>query len=879
MALAPGTRFGPYEVIAPLGAGGMGEVYRAHDAALKRDVALKVLPAALAGDGERRARFEREAQVLAALQHPNIAAIYGLQDNAIVMELAEGDNLAGPRPLDEVVALGREIAAALEYAHERGIVHRDLKPANIKVTPAGQVKLLDFGLAKALAQESAAAELANSPTLTHAATMPGMILGTAAYMAPEQAKGKMVDRRADIWAFGCVLFELLAGAPPFAGETVTEVLAAVITQEPDWRSLPAATPAWLRALLGRCLRKDPRQRLQSMGDARIALEEGASDPSPADAPARPTRRQWPLWALTAAALVLAAGVWWTRRPAAALPALRFELALPAQLHLGYGLALSPDGTRLVFVASDQGRPSLWLRRLDQTTPERLSGTENAQFPFWSPDGAALAFFADGALKRLDLASGTVRTLCSVDAGGARGGSWSSQGVIVFSPGITAALLRVPDTGGAPTPATTVDVRSHGGHRWPAFLPDGRHFIFDAETNSGNPNELAIGQLGSTASTPLLPLSQRSSSVVYADGYLLYSNGGALLAQPFDAAHLRLTGAAAVVAPGVTPVGIGGPTGYVALTASRNGLLAYRGSDEELSQLELVDASGKLLRTAAPPGTYYEPKLSPDGRRVVFGQPGRVPGTNDLWTLNLADGARARLTFSPGDNYKPLWSPDGRWIYFCASSTSAGISSVYRKRSDGSQPAETVYQGDQFYATNSISQDGTRLILDTTAGPTGTDLVWMPVSPGALPAHPTLTPYLRTPAREKNGALSPDGHWVAYQSNGNGEGDWEVFVSGFPVHQAQWQVSNAGGYWPEWSADGKTLYYYDGARLMAVSVTWGASPAFGPPRALFAMQPAANLTEGSPDYSVLADGRGFLINAVSATSAAPIVLSTAWHPRG
>ncbi|MGN6593723.1 MAG: protein kinase domain-containing protein [Terriglobales bacterium] len=871
MPLAAGTRFGPYEIVAPLGAGGMGEVYRAHDAALKRDIALKVLPAALAQDGERRARFEREAQVLASLQHPNIAAIYGLQDNAIVMELAEGVNLAGPLPLDDVLALGRQIAAALEYAHERGIVHRDLKPANIKVTPDGQVKLLDFGLAKALAQETAAAELANSPTLTHAATMPGVILGTAAYMAPEQAKGKAVDRRADIWAFGCVLFELLAGAPPFPGETVTEVLAAVITQEPEWQRLPAATPAWLRSLLGRCLRKDPRQRLQAMGDARIALEE-TEKTSAAAAAGKPGRR-WLPWAVAAAAVALAVAAWWTRRPAAALPALRFELTLPANLHLGYGLAFSPDGTRLVFVASDQGRESLWMRRLDQTTPEFLRGTDNAQFPFWSPDGHALAFFANGALKRLDLATGAVRTLCSVDAGGARGGSWSSQGVIVFSPGITEPLMRVPDTGGTPVPATSVDARSHGGHRWPLFLPDGQHFIFAAETNSSSPNELAIGRLGSTQSTPLLPLNQRSSSAAYADGYLLYSDNGALVVRPFDAAHLRLTGAAEVVAPGITPVGISGPTGYVALTVSNTGLLAYRGSDDQLSQLEMVDAAGKVLRQVTPPGAYFEPRLSPDGQRVVFGQPGHVPGTNDLWTLDLASGARARLTFEARDNYKPIWSADGRWIYYCASTTSAGVSSVYRKRSDGSQPAETLYRGDAFYATNSISQDGTRLILDTTAGPTGTDLVWLPVGAGG---HATLSSYLRTPAREKNGALSPDGRWVAYQSNGNGEGDWEVFVSGFPDHQAQWQVSNGGGYWPEWSADGKTLYYYDGARLMAVSVTWGASPAFGPPRPLFAMQPAANLTEGSPDYSVLPGGRGFLINAFSAATPAPIVVASHWQ---
>jgi len=872
-----GTRIGPYEILAPLGAGGMGEVYRARDARLNREVALKLLPPLLAADPERLARFRREAQTLAALNHPHIAAIFGLEDAdgqlALAMELVDGPPFQGPFPFDDAVPLALQICEALEYAHERGIVHRDLKPANLRLSSDGSLKLLDFGLAKALAADGAsAAHLANSPTLTHMASLPGLILGTAAYMAPEQAKGKPVDRRADIWAFGCVLFEMLAGAPAFNGETVTDVLAAVVTAEPDWSRLPAATPPHIRALLQRTLKKDPRQRLQAIGDARILLQE----PAAAALPSAPSRAPNPLarlapWALVLALAALLAAAWLRRPVPASPPGLQFTLAPPADVLPGLSFALSPDGTQLVFEARSHGKQSLWLRRLDALSFAPIAGTEGGQFPFWSPDSHSIAFFAQGALRRVDLRTGNLQSLCPVATGGARGGSCAPDGTILFTPDVTQPIMRIPAAGGTPTRATSFSlVKDEGSDRWPFFLPDGRHFVYSIESSGQGAAHIAVGSLDSGASTLLMPLPA-DSDVQYAAGHLLYSLNGGLVAQPFDPARLAVTGPPRTVAPQINPEGTAGPTGYTPFSVA-SGLLAVRSSSAGFSQLIEVDRAGKLLRAIAPPGQYLGPALSPDGRMIAVAIPDAEVGTDSLWLVDASTGTRSRFTLDPGDHVGPAWSPDGQWIYYSANAGQGY--KIMRKAANGAGSPELVQPSSDVQGVDNISRDGKFLLYDDTAKLTSTD-VW------ALPlgvANPRPQPVARTPARENGGTFSPNGRWVAYETDANHGGDYEVFVTDFPAHASHWQISNAGGYWPQWSADGRELVYFSGATLMSVPVIVGPVPQFGPPRPLFDLHPPESLTESSASYSILPGSRGFLINQLDTDPSSAFTLTTSWLPR-
>lgn len=882
MPLAPGAHLGPYEIIAALGAGGMGEVYRARDTRLQRDVALKVLPPALASDPERLARLEREAHLLAALNHPHIAAIYGFEHGALAMELVAGDTLKGPLPIREALPLAHQICEALEYAHERGIVHRDLKPANIKVTPEGQVKLLDFGLAKALAADTAIFDLNNSPTLTHAPTMPGVILGTAAYMAPEQAKGKPVDRRADIWAFGCVLFELLTGQQAFRGETVTDVLAALISQDPDWSLLPDAVPPSVRSLLARCLKKDPRQRLQAIGDARIALDEAEADAAAgAERPPHPAPRAGrsrALVVLSAFVVLLAIALTAVVRLRPTPPpvrSLRFSIEAPvAGSSFTYGLALSPDGTRLVYAASDaSGAESLWLRPLDSLTATPLSGTADGQFPFWSPDGSAIGFFADGSLKRFDFSTHAVRSLCAISSAGARGGSWSSTGVIVFAPDVSGPLMKVSTDGGTPTPATTPGLRQ-GSQRWPYFLPDGRHFLLDAEGYSG-PSSIALGSLDSSATRNLVAMPSADSRAIYSNGYILYASANALVAQKFDLKSLRTTAAPVPIAEGIAPVDVNGPTGYLALTASSSGLLSYLRSSAANSQLQLVDRSGKLLRTLGSTGRYESTALSPDGKRLAISLANpATPGASDLWLIDLARADRTRFTFDNANNNDPVWSPDGRWIYF--GSNLHGSYAIYRRPADGSQPPTLVFSSGSIDAPDTFTPGGRGLLVDVTGGNSlGTQILWVPIGPepAAQLGKPTLYPTAST--RALNASLSPDGRWVVYESNAAGGSAMDIFAADFPHHSGQWQLSYHGGFWPYWSPDGHQIYFVSAGHLMVVTVTMGAVPSFSAPRALFAFTPAGDATESKADYAVLPGGRQFILDQLTSTNDSPITVLTHW----
>ncbi len=910
--LNAGSKLGPYEIVGAIGAGGMGEVYRARDTKLGREVALKVLPETFASDAERMARFEREAKVLASLNHPNIASIYGFEDSAgvhaLVMELVEGQTLAerigetgtrdtgsrsaglkagatqagakGPIPLDEALPIARQIAEGLEYAHERGIVHRDLKPANVKITPEGVAKILDFGLAKALEGDGAAADISTSPTISRMATQAGIILGTAAYMAPEQAKGKAVDRRADIWAFGCVLYEMLTGKKVFDGETVSDVLAAVIRAEPEWSLLPANTPRSIRNLVARCLKKDVKQRLQAIGEARIIIEESLNgdgqdsvrEPAAVAATVRPSawRRALP-WALVAsfAALAIGLGVAYIGSGAKPGRSLRFTVGPPQNGDLGPSLALSPDGTRLVFVATKSGKTMLWLRPLDSLEAEPISGTEGGEFPFWSPDGKSIGFFADGKLKRVDLGSGSVNTLCDVQM--PRGGSWGSGGMILFAPGITGPLMKIGASGGTPSPATTLNpARQDKSHRWPFFLPDGRHFLFLEERGNGEPPAIEAGSPDSTKAKPILAVPA-DSSVAYAAGFLLYSKGGSLMAQPFDPSQLKATGSAVPVAANVSPVGVVGPTGYVAVSASRNGLLAYRTSVSRASQLTLVDRSGKILKTIGPVRGYSSPALSPDGKKIVVGIPdARNPGENSLWIVDVASGELTRLTFDKNDNNTPIWSPDGKWIYFSSNVTGA-YNMIYKKRADGLGSPELVRRSVDLEFPNDISADGRYLLFNDVSPRTSFDLWYLPLdSPGQAKV------FVRTPAEEAEAMFSPNGKWVAYASDENGTGSPEVFVMPFPPNGSKWQVSSNSGYWPVWGRDGHELYFVSGSTLMAAKVTLGKTFQFEAPQPLFPVRPPVSYLDSRTDFAVFPGGQEFLLNQLANTGAnLPITVVTNW----
>jgi hypothetical protein len=673
MALATGTKLGSYEVLAPLGAGGMGEVYRARDTKLNREVALKVLPEAFAQDAERMARFQREAQVLASLNHPNIATIHGLEESgatrALVMELVEGATLAerlsvapvsppatammtSPLQPDEALAIAQQIAEALEAAHEKGIIHRDLKPTNIKITPEGAVKVLDFGLAKALEGESPAGDISNSPTLTAAATQAGMILGTAAYMSPEQARGKKVDKRADIWAFGCVFYEMLTGKKAFEGETTSDILAAVIRAEPDWIALPADAPQAIRRLLMRCLQKDPKQRLRDIGDARITIEETLSGSgaapgfSPADSgaglkagatwtvgasPAQPWRRALP-WALAAVLLIVAlvaAGL----LQQAQRPVERMQFAIPVQSEVG-NLALSADGKMLTFVARDDasGENMLYVQSVGSQNASLLPGTGGAYYPFWSPDDAFVGFFSNGKLKRVAIAGGAPQVIAGASFG--RGGSWGSRGVIIYAPDTGGPLWRVNADGSNPAPLTDkVFVSKENSHRWPVFLPDGDHFLFWAGNFSRDIESRASGiYLSSLAAQEKKLLVVARSSPGYSNGHLYYSGDKQeLLAVSLDAGRAQISGAPLVVADHIdyqTSVL------WAAFSVGGNDTVIYNtSSGATLSALTWYDRTGKELERVGEPGVLSNPSIAPNGDRVAVDIADMKADAVNIWILN------------------------------------------------------------------------------------------------------------------------------------------------------------------------------------------------------------------------------------------------------
>jgi len=905
MALPLGTKLGPFDIQSALGAGGMGEVYRARDSRLKRDVALKVLPGEFASDAQRMARFEREAQLLAALNHPNIAAIYGLEEwtasatasmdapksGALVMELVEGPTLAeriarGPLPLEETLPLAKQIADALEYAHERGIIHRDLKPANIKLGPEGAAKILDFGLAKALSDDAVAADISSSPTLSAAATRAGFILGTAAYMSPEQARGKAVDRRADIWSFGAVLFEMLTGTQAFHGETISDTLAAVIRAEPDWQRLPATAPGRVRELLRRCLTKDPRQRQQSIGEARIVLEKCLADPNAeasgvsdsaavaelAGAEARRKIRERGLVAALAATATLAAvlGILYAgRAPAEAhairayiKPAVNSSFILTGQPS---GFALSPDGQRLAYVASTpDGRTLLWVRPIDSLQAQSLAGTEDASYPFWSPDSRFIGFFAGGKLKKIEASGGPPLTLCDAPLG--RGGTWNREGVILFAPTVNTPLHRVSASGGAATPVTTIDLsKNETTHRWPYLLPDGRHFLFVAGTPYApkeNPtNAIVVGSLDSKESRLLF---YTHANAIYAAGHILFLRQNTLMAQPFDAKRLELTGDAFPIAD---PVQEDEATLRSIFSASQDGLLAYlEGASGGDRKLIWVDRSGKNLGEIPEAGAYVGPRISPDGKRLTFTL---TSSGYDVWSYDIARGVKTRLTFGSASaqaNQNAAWSPDGRRIAY--SSVREGKFGLYQKPSDGSGGEEVLLEGiPQSRYLSDWSPDGKVLAYQGTHQ--GILSSWM------LPLSGEHKPYPFLPSQftQIQASFSPDGKWIAYCSNESGE--LKVYVVPFPGPGGKWQVSPGGGCAPRWRRDGKEIFYLSpDNKMMAAEVkASGSSFEIGTVQPLFETRPFRTVINGS--YDVSADGQRFVIAYEAGQPTAAITLVVNW----
>jgi Tol biopolymer transport system component len=861
--VSPQLTIAHYRIVSKLGEGGMGAVYRATDTKLNREVAIKVLPDAFSQDADRLARFTREAHLLASLNHPNIAAIYGVEERALIMELVEGQTLAeriaqGPLPLGEALPIARQIAEGLEYAHEKGIIHRDLKPTNVKVTPEGRIKVLDFGLAKALTQDAPAANPESSPTLTMRATVAGVILGTAAYMSPEQAKGKPVDRRADIWAFGVVLTEILTGRRLYLGETASETLAAVLLKEPDLSRLPRTTPATIRTLIRRCLDRDPLRRLRDIGEARVILEQ------PESASAETVSAEHRPWGyIVASVLAVALSLVLYFRRADESRMIRLSVVPPrgGSFNVLAGFpAISPNGRQMAIVATTGGKDAIWLRDLDSLTGYWLPGTVGASYPFWSPDSRTLGFFAGGKLKKVELAGGLAATLC--DAPGAAGGSWSQAGVIIFARRYTTPIMRVPETGGSPQPVTRQNEGGLGGQRFPWFLPDGRHFLYFSLDTEPEKSGIYVAALDSNESRRLLP--ELANAVYAPPGYLLYLRGSTLMAQPFDTSQTRLNGQAVAIAEKIDHLT---DSLHGAFSTSGNGILLYsEGSGIGSTQLTWFDGSGRFDGTSGPPASVQWPAISPDGKVVVVDQLDPGTGSQDLWLHDPARGAPSRFTFNSALSRYAVWSPDGSHIAFV--SNRDGFFKVYQKPVSGSSPEEVLHTTPPAWPDD-WSHDGRYLILEVPAGtsPTRTRDLWVLPLDGDRKAFP----YLQSKANERWGRLSPDGRWLAYSSDESSR--VEVYVTSFPNPGGKWQVSVDGGDVPAWGRDGRNLFFLGPqGKMMAVEVKRGERFEVGAPKPLF----DTHITSGPQvRFDVGPDGR-FLIPVQSEpTATLPMTVVVNW----
>jgi len=881
MALTPGTRVGPYEVVAPLGSGGMGEVYRARDTKLDRDVALKILPDLLAGDPDRLARFEREAKTLAVLNHANIAHVYdaGKSDAGayLVMELVEGQDLSeiisgahgpppagtapGPSPalpLGDAIAIARQIAEALEAAHESGIVHRDLKPANIKVRPDGTVKVLDFGLAKVVqgdASRPGDPSPSISPTLTARATQLGMILGTAAYMAPEQAKGKAVDRRADMWAFGVVVYEMLTGRRAFEGGDISEVLASVIKDVPALEALPPDTPPSIRRLLRRCLEKDPRRRLADAGTARIELDEALAAADPAKAPASPDGSRRRIGGtVVAGALGLAAlsalGAWFVKPapPAVQAPLSRFAVTLPASMNwtrlTQRVIAMSRDGTRVAYAANSQ----LHVRALDQFESTVISGARDPVEVFFSPDGDWIGFYADGMIQKVALTGGAPVPLAPATA--VTGLSWTKDDWIVYA--LQDSIMRVRASGGSPE---TIVTRA-AGERFssPQMLPDGRTLLFSTTRSSWEEGEIAVERLDTDERTVVV---RGGSDARYLEtGHLVYGRANDLYVVPFDPVTLT-TGAAPVAMVNAVATAVAGISGTYQFAVSDTGTLAYLpGSAVSEVQMVWLNPSGDETVFAMEPGAVY-PDVSPDGARVAF--TASVAGNVDIYIRERARNARSRLTFDPARDLAPVWTPDSKRIVFA--SARDGAQNLYWQAADGTGTAErlTTSENDQY--SYAVTPDGQTALYIEQGGATNYDIYAVSLTGDRAPR-----PLLVTPFDERRPSVSPDGNWMVYQSNESGS--FELFVRPYPnVDGGRWQVSAGGGSSPIWSPAGGEIFYRQGTTIQRVPVTTTPVVSVGTPSPIAT---ASLPVDGAGmTYAIDETGKAFLVVRPAGGAGGPV----------
>jgi len=849
MTLEAGTRLGSYEILAPLGSGGMGDVYRARDRKLDRDVAVKLLPEALWQDGERRSRLEREARLLAALNHPAIAAIYGLEEHEgvrfLVLELIPGETLAqkiarGPLEWKEALSLFHQIAAALEAAHQKGIIHRDLKPDNVKLTPEGRIKVLDFGLAKDVSENPTGENLSHSPTLARG-TATGVILGTAAYMSPEQARGMTVDSRTDVWAFGCCLYEALTGRKAFTGETASDILARILEREPDWEKLPAGTPASVRALLRKCLQKDPSRRLRDMWDVRVEMEEALAEPSSKPS-ARPERVSRP--ALTAAALLgaLTAGlVFWSfrRSPLSEGDSLtRFAVELPAGERLRISsqgaftmvgsIALSPDGKTLAYIATDGVRSWLYLRRLDQLEASPMPGTEGALEPFFSPDSEWVGFTANGVLYRISVTSGERATLSQMPSIPS-GASWSEGNTIVYSSSFR--LNRLQAAGGTPLEVK----RGEAGvsYHFPYFLPGGEDALVSVLTRQRS--HIGVLSLESGELNMLAGLGEGTTAAYVATGHIVYGASGRILAVPFDLEKHEVLGDPVPVADDVYTM----PGGRAFFSVSKNGDLAYVPGGEVDRNLVFIDRDGRVVPGSAGPRFASHPRFSPRGNLLsIGGGPGLA---RDIWTMDLERGTLSRLT-ADDQNIHSTWSPDGARIAYAS-----GNRIVWRA-ADGSGETEVLADWERTPFPSSFSPEGSLLAFWERNPATGLDIRVVPLQGDRKPI-----PFLETSFNESYGTFSPDGRFMAYTSDESGR--YEVYVRPYPGPGGKVTVSTDGGAEACWSRDGKELFYRRGRQVLSVPVT--TEPAFtaGKPRVLFEGDYDFG-TYGDAHYDVSPDGKTF-----------------------
>jgi hypothetical protein len=856
-----------YRIQVKIGAGGMGEVYRATDTRLGRDVAIKVLPEALARDVERMARFEREAKLLASVNHPNIASIYGLEESngirALVMELVEGVTLAErikrePLPLVEALPIGKQIAEALEYAHERGIIHRDLKPSNVMLRRDGQVKVLDFGMAKALEGETGEEETENSPTLSAMATRAGVLLGTAAYMSPEQAQGKRVDRRADIWAFGCVLYEMLTCREAFGGETTSDILAGVIRAEPDWSCIPASTPPRIRELLRRCLQKDPKRRLRDIGEARISIEEvlsGASQEASgfyAGAVSPATWRRAAPWATgILLAAVVGVAVWELRPRPPAPEVVQFSFGPPAGDSLDFRggattLAISRDGAETAFIGMHGGTSQLYIRRMDRPEVTPLKGTDNGFFPFFSPDGQWVGFFGDGKLKKVSILGGTPVTVG--DALAPRGATWTADDAIIFAPGNDTGLMRVSAGGGTPQPFTKLDSsKNETTHRWPQALPGGKAVVY---ASSGTPNgfdnyAIAVANLKSDE-VKILPL--RGAYPRYIPGYMVFQRLEGLFAAPFDLQTLKTMGSPFPVLQVLAMQEIGA----AAFDVSETGSLVYIPAGAITGKLAWVDRRGVLESLGAPTRDYIGARLSPDGKRIVVIIP--EGGMRHLWVYDIVRGSLTRLTYGDSDNVGPTWSPDGLRIAFL--SRKEGTWTTVMKSADGSGREEVLMSMERFHgAPSSWSPDG-KFLAGTRRGENGRWQTWV------LPLGGEPKPQILLANQFDNAwsQFSPDGKYLAYLSNESGRN--EVYVIPFGNGSGKWQISTGGSNGSVWGRDGKQLFYRESGNIMGVDIAIQPTFHASTPRVIVPAKALPNLPSGLGGFDVSPDGQRFLIHQQS-----------------